>query len=144
MYFLLLPATMLISLLLLTLLATSSLALRQGAPTKVCSSMEPFHGGGIPKQSTPSPFKVITFDRGNGLQVVVRSLLDLPFQGFMLQARTPSGELVGAFEPDPAVAHTVECGKRGDTVTHNNPESKNVVEAQWVNPEGYDGTVIFK
>lgn len=62
----------------------------------------------------------------------------------MLQARTPSRELVGTFETNPADAHTLECARNGDTVTHNSPDAKNVVEAQWVPAGGYDGTVIFK
>lgn len=127
----------------LLLLVSSSYCLPNGAPPKVCDSMEPFHGGGIQRQFTPSPYKVITFNRGGGIQVVIRSLLDLPFQGFMLQARTPSRELVGMFQPDPDNAHTLDCAGPGDTVTHNNKDSKSIIEVQWM-PNGFTGMVIFK
>lgn len=127
----------------LLLLVASAVAYPTGAPPKVCDTMEPFHGGGIARQNSPSPYKVITFNKDGGIQVVIRSLLDIPFQGFMLQARTPSRELVGVFQTNPDVAHTIDCGSGQDTVTHNSKDNKNVVEVLWM-PNGYKGMVIFK
>lgn len=127
----------------LFLLITYSTALPNGAPNSVCVSMEPFHGGGIPRQTSSSPFKVITFRKNDGIQVVVRSLLGLPFKGFMLQGRTPSGEIVGYFEPGIQNGHTINCAQRADTLTHDNTDQKDLIDAQW-SPGSFQGVVLFK
>lgn len=127
----------------LFLLFTYSTALPNGAPPNVCGSMEPFHGGGIPRQTSSSPFKVITFRKNDGIQVVVKSLLGIPFKGFMLQGRTPSGEVVGYFEPGVQNGHTINCAQTGDTLTHDNTDLKEVIDAQWT-PGDFNGVVLFK
>lgn len=119
-------------------------SLPQGAPTKVCQSMQPFHSGGqIKRQNDPSPYEIYTLRREGGVFVVVKSGLELPFQGFMLQARTPDRQLVGSFEPSANDTHTIDCDHQGDTLTHSSPEKRSALQVQW-RPNGYEGLVIFK
>lgn len=129
--------------LLFLLFITCTTALPNGAPTTVCGSMEPFHGGGILRQTSSSPFKVITFRKNDGIQVVVKSLLGIPFKGFMLQGRAPNGQVVGYFEPGVQYGHTIDCSLRGDTLTHDNTQKKDAIDAQW-SPGDYNGEVVFK
>lgn len=76
-------------------LLSSATALPQGAPTAVCVSLTPFHGGGIPSQTGISPYVVIP-RRQNGLILVsVESTLGVPFRGIILQGRTLHGEVLG-------------------------------------------------
>lgn len=119
-------------------------SLPQGAPTKVCRSMLPFHGGGsIGRQNDPSPYEIYTLRREGGVFVVVKSGLELPFEGFMLQAKTPDRQLVGSFEPAADDAHTIDCDHPGDTLTHSNTVKRSALQVQW-RPNGYEGPVIFK
>lgn len=75
--------------------------------------------------------------------MVVRSLVGAPFKGFMLQGRSPSGEVVGYFEPGVQNGHTLDCAQRGDTLTHDDTSQKQVVDAQW-SPGDFNGVVVFK
>lgn len=77
------------------LLATISLtwALPQGAPNseQVCHTMTPYHGGGIPPQGGISPYEVHPRRLNGRVVVTVTSGLGIPFQGFLMQGRTPDG-----------------------------------------------------
>ncbi|KAF2879335.1 hypothetical protein ILUMI_26846 [Ignelater luminosus] len=119
-------------------------ALPQGAPTKVCQTMLPFHGGGIVRQQGPSPYSV-TARRINEDEVLVtiKSSIEIPIQGFMLQARIRDGELAGVFEPTSSETHTIDCEQPGDTVTHSSPQPKSAVQVRWKPPLGYLGPVVF-
>lgn len=127
----------------LFLFFTYTTALPNGAPATACSTLEPFHGGGIPRQTSSSPFKVIAARKNDGIQVVVSSPLGIPFKGYMLQGKTPSGEIVGYFEPGVQNGHTIDCALRGDTLTHDGAVQKSEVDAQW-SPGNFNGVVIFK
>lgn len=118
-------------------------SLPQGAPTKACQTMLPFHGGGIARQNDPSPYEIYTLRREGGVFVVVKSGLELPFEGFMLQARTPNRELIGSFEPAADDAHTIDCDHPSDSLTHSDTSKKSALQVQW-HPNGYEGSVIFK
>lgn len=118
--------------------------LPNGAPTGACQSMHPFHGGGISKQLTPSPFEVFGIPSELGYIVSIKSATEVPFEGVMLQARLPNGNTGGTFEPLNNLVHTIECQQPGDTVTHNNPVPTSLLEVRWIPPTGYEGPVIFK
>lgn len=76
-------------------LFSSANALPQGAPSSVCQSLLPFHGGGIPPQTGISPYIVVT-QRKNGVVLVsVASTLGVQVHGIILQGRTPTGEIIG-------------------------------------------------
>lgn len=74
--------------------------------------------------------------------VTVRSALGTPFQGVMLQARTPDRRLVGTFEPETDAIHTIDCSGTGDTITHSNTQSKPSLEVHW-KTNGYEGPLVF-
>nr|CAH7733932.1 unnamed protein product [Callosobruchus chinensis] len=115
-----------------------------GAPTRACATMTPFHGGGIPPQPGLSPYSVVARRRGGKVHVSVGSALGVPISGIMMQARTPSGEVLGSFEAvDPEHSHTINCVQRADTVTHNSPEEKDHIDVDWIPPRGYEGPVMF-
>ncbi|XP_044263845.1 putative ferric-chelate reductase 1 homolog [Tribolium madens] len=129
---------------LLFLLSLNSInALPQGAPTKVCQTMKPFHGGGIPPQQDISPYSIYMRRQNGGVLVTLISDLGIPFQGFMLQARTPNRELLGVFQPRGNESHTIDCAQSGDTLTHNDANNKAMIEVEWHPPQGYEGPVIF-
>ncbi|KAJ3665387.1 hypothetical protein Zmor_000884 [Zophobas morio] len=128
----------------LFLLSLASIkALPQGAPTKVCGTMRPFHGGGIPPQTDISPYSIYMRRQGGNVIVTLKSDLNIPFQGFMLQAKTPNRELLGTFQPIGNEAHTIDCVQSEDTLTHNAAQNKDMIEVEWQPPEDYEGPVIF-
>lgn len=118
-------------------------SLPQGAPPRSCHNMFPVHRG-IARQNDPSPFEVSTAKRNGGVFVIVKSGFEIPFKGFMLQARTPSRELIGTFEPTGDGMHVLTCDNPGDSLTHSDASrEQSSVQVQW-QPNGYEGPVIFK
>ncbi|RZB38617.1 ferric-chelate reductase 1 -like, partial [Asbolus verrucosus] len=119
-------------------------ALPQGAPKTACESMTPFHGGGrITPQNNEAPYLMHLRRLNGAVFVTLKSPLSIPFQGFMLQARTPNGKPLGVFQPKAIKAHTLDCAQPGDTLTHNGSEDKQSIEVEWNPPPDYEGTVIF-
>lgn len=128
----------------LLFLFSSTQALQNGAPTSACDSLRPFHGGGIPPQTDISPYTVFAKQTGDVVQVSLGSSLGVPFQGFVIQGRTPNGQVIGTFQlPGGTSGHTIDCSGAADTVTHTNPDEKDLLILIWVPPVGYEGTVIF-
>lgn len=129
---------------LLLFLSTAN-ALPQGAPTSACKTMTPFHSGGsILKQEGPSSYFVTARRINEDVLVTIKSNIEVPIQGFMLQARIRDGELAGVFEPTNSETHTIDCEQPGDTITHSSPQPKPIVQVRWKPPLGYLGPVIFK
>lgn len=105
--------------------------------------MLPVHGGGIPPQRDISPYNIYTTYDNRSITVTVTSKLGVPFEGLMLQARSPDNTLVGYFEAKNEFIHTIDCQNSGDTLTHSNTEKKSILNVNW-NPKGYQGMVVFK
>ncbi|KAG5873692.1 hypothetical protein JTB14_016859 [Gonioctena quinquepunctata] len=123
---------------------SSTHAFQSGAPTSVCQTLMPFHGGGIPPQAGLSPYSIVTRQQGGVVQVSVGSALGVRFKGFILQGRTQYGEILGNFQVSPVTdGHTIDCANQGDTITHNNNDEKEHLDVLWVPPEGYEGPIIF-
>lgn len=78
-----------LKLLLLAIAISTVEPLPQGAPSSVCHTMMPFHGGGILPQGGISPYTIVPRRQGGKVIVTVTSALGIPFQGFLLQGRTP-------------------------------------------------------
>lgn len=76
-------------------LISSTNALPQGAPSSVCQSLTPFHGGGIAPQTGISPYLVVPRRQGGVVLVSIESSLGVRFQGLILQGRTTSGQVLG-------------------------------------------------
>ncbi|CAG9761930.1 unnamed protein product [Ceutorhynchus assimilis] len=119
-------------------------SLPQGAPSSVCQTMMPFHGGGIRPQGGLPPYNVVPRRQGGQVFVTVTSSLGIPFQGFLLQGRTPNGEILGQFDSSSVnEGHPLDCGEAADSITHNSPNDKNSIDVLWTPPKGYEGPVIF-
>ncbi|XP_066143030.1 putative ferric-chelate reductase 1 homolog [Euwallacea fornicatus] len=118
--------------------------LPQGAPSSVCEEMVPFHGGGILPQGGISPYTVVARRQGNDVVITMTSALGIPFQGFLLQGRTPRREILGQFDSRSInEGHPLDCGETADSITHNSPSDKNSIEVVWSPPRGYEGPIIF-
>ncbi|XP_056640678.1 putative ferric-chelate reductase 1 homolog [Diorhabda sublineata] len=128
----------------LLVLIYSTQALPDGAPTSVCDTMTPFHGSGIPFQRSLPPYAVVTRLQNDVVQVSIGSALGIQFQGFMVQGRTLDGDILGTFQlPGGIPAHTIDCNRAGDTVTHNKANKTDQLDFIWVPPAGYEGDVVF-
>ncbi|CAG9863967.1 unnamed protein product [Phyllotreta striolata] len=128
---------------LVALLISTAHALPDGAPTSACNTLKPVHEGALP-QANLAPYSVFVKQQGDVVQVTIGSNLGVPFQGFMVQGRTPEGRVIGSFQlPGGSQAHTIDCKGAGDTATHNSPEKKDLVNLIWVPPTGYQGSVVF-
>ncbi|KAH1014487.1 hypothetical protein HUJ05_012345 [Dendroctonus ponderosae] len=138
--------TVLPHILLLTTL-TLTWALPQGAPNseQVCHTMTPYHGGGIRPQGGISPYEVHPRRLGGRVMITVTSGLGIPFQGFLMQGRTPDGQVLGQFDSASInEGHPLDCHDPADSITHNSPSDKNSIEVQWAPPPGFEGPVVFK
>lgn len=118
-------------------------ALPEGAPTKACRTLTPFHGGGIPKQTDASPFSLQTNLRRGRVLISIASSIGSPFQGFMIQGRTPDQNTIGQFESSGDIVKFIDCGGIANTATHSSPVSKQRIDLEW-NSNGYEGPVVFK
>uniref|UniRef100_A0AAR5PZM2 DOMON domain-containing protein n=1 Tax=Dendroctonus ponderosae TaxID=77166 RepID=A0AAR5PZM2_DENPD len=137
--------TVLPHILLLTTL-TLTWALPQGAPNseQVCHTMTPYHGGGIRPQGGISPYEVHPRRLGGRVMITVTSGLGIPFQGFLMQGRTPDGQVLGQFDSASInEGHPLDCHDPADSITHNSPSDKNSIEVQWAPPPGFEGPVVF-
>lgn len=131
---------------------TSIISLPQGAPTSVCDTMLPFHGGGIPPSTVTSPFNIVTdapaVAQGQTLHVEIESVPpELLFGGFMIQARSisPPYRVVGRFAPSAdGLVKLIDCGGSDNTATHVSPSPKSNLGLQWQAPNDFLGDVVFK
>ncbi|XP_055528537.1 putative ferric-chelate reductase 1 homolog isoform X2 [Wyeomyia smithii] len=137
--------------LVLSVLISPSITLPNGAPESVCSTMLPFHGGGIPPLTTTSPFRItpVTSVVGSGqvLQVEIESFpANVVFKGFMLQARNrfPPYQVVGHFElVDESAIKLINCGGESNTATHTNTQPKKELTLEWIAPTDFKGEIVF-
>jgi hypothetical protein len=125
-----------------------------GAPTTACSTLTPVHGTSPidPTASPPTFFIVsdlIQSDNGEftsettyNMQLVATG--GSTFQGFIVQARDPSGSLIGTFAVSGSDIQLVDCPGNGQaTVTHTASNDKTMVSFQWTAPSG-TGTVQMR
>lgn len=122
-----------------------------GAPESVCETMLPFHGGGIPPMSSPSPFRVepSTSVVGQGEQLTVEIFgtpSALTFGGFMLQARNtePPYQVVGQFAPHAlGLSKHMNCNGPQTSITHSSSSPKPGITLEWQAPVDFLGRIIF-
>ncbi|XP_055603210.1 putative ferric-chelate reductase 1 homolog isoform X2 [Uranotaenia lowii] len=135
----------------LSALITPSITLPNGAPTSVCNTLLPFHGGGIPPLTTTSPFRItpVTSVIGSGqvLQVEIESFpASVVFKGFMVQARNRQApnQVLGRFElTDEDAIKLINCGGQDDTATHTNTKTKKDLALEWIAPSDFTGEIVF-
>lgn len=131
---------------------TLTTPLPNGAPTSVCDTMLPFHGGGIPPSTATSPFNVVTdapaVAQGQTLHIEIQSVPpELLFGGFMIQARSinPPYRVVGRFAPSAdGLVKLIDCDGIDNTATHSNTNPKSNLGFQWQAPSDFLGDVVFK
>ncbi|KAJ8971790.1 hypothetical protein NQ314_000536 [Rhamnusium bicolor] len=127
---------------LFSIFLSATQALPEGAPTSVCQTMMPNHGGGLPPQVGLSPYSIVPRRQGGAVLVSVGSTLGVRFQGFLLQGRTPFGEVLGEFDgSSTSDGHTIDCAEPGDSITHVNPSEKENLDVIWKPPQGFEGVV---
>ncbi|XP_053677551.1 putative ferric-chelate reductase 1 homolog [Anopheles nili] len=135
----------------LSALACPSSGLPNGAPTSVCDTMLPFHGGGIPPLTTKTPFLVTpqstVIGSGQTLKLDIESFpANIVFKGYMIQARqaNPPNAVVGQFiSTDEAAIKLIDCQGKEDTATHTSTSPKQELTLEWTAPEDFVGDVIF-
>lgn len=129
-----------------------SVTLPQGAPTSVCDTRLPFHGGGIPPTETASPFIIATtvsaVGQGQILNIEIQSNPpELTFGGFLIHARStsPPFQVVGRFAPSSdGLVNLINCNGDENTATHTSPSPKSGLGLTWQAPSDFLGEVIFK
>merc|ERR1711976_860051 len=132
-------------------LVSSIVARPDGAPVQACRDLTPDHI--VPPQTSEPNFQleVEQNTENNGYRVKLNKTTDEQFKGFIIQARTESGDITGRFEIlDPDNTGLLMCrnanGEEAEsTVTHKNNLLKDSVEFDYYLPEGSDGAgVTFK
>lgn len=134
-------------------LLTPSSTLPDGAPVSVCTTMLPFHGGGIAPMTTASPFKIsiaqTKVSQGQTIIVAIESTPpELTFGGYMIHARARNGanQVVGRFAPSSVggLVKLIDCDGTENTATHSIPTPKSNFELTWQAPNDFLGEVVFK
>ncbi|XP_073846110.1 putative ferric-chelate reductase 1 homolog isoform X2 [Musca autumnalis] len=125
--------------------------LPQGAPETVCDTMLPFHAGGIAPATTKPPFRIetstTTIGQGQTLRVdIIGVPSGLTFGGFMIQARSTSGnQVIGQFNlPEDGLSKLMNCDNSvGNSVTHTNTSPKPEISLEWQSPVDFEGEIVF-
>lgn len=131
-------------------LLTPSSTLPSGAPVSACTTMLPFHGGGIAPMANESPFEIrigqTSVRQGEIMFVFIESTpAELSFGGFMIQARVNNGpfQIIGTFNIDAAV-RLIDCDGFQNTATHSSTTQKSNLELSWTAPNDFVGQVVFR
>ncbi|XP_069498836.1 putative ferric-chelate reductase 1 [Ambystoma mexicanum] len=104
-----------------------------------CSTMLPLHGSAKPSTAA-SPFSISvsknSYSSGDEITVTLQANSGSSLKGFLLQARTVSGDaIVGTFKMlDSATTQTLACSGANSTVSHKSSTQKSKVTAVWVAP----------
>ncbi|XP_057375811.1 putative defense protein [Daphnia carinata] len=122
-----------------------------GAPLEACETMTPGHGVD-PQLITSSPFQT-EIPSGqyaimdNALNLELRSKNDVTtYKGFLVMAfdMNDATKPIGTFEL-PSDGKVIDCsGIVGSAATHKVNNEKKLTTVQWVPPQGFMGTAIFR
>ncbi|KAI9554351.1 hypothetical protein GHT06_019623 [Daphnia sinensis] len=137
------------------LLASASIdridAAPDGAPIAACETMTPGHGVD-PLLVTSSPFQT-EIPSGeyaimdSALHLELRSKNDVTtYKGFLVMAfdKTDATKPIGTFRL-PSDGKLIDCyGTVGSAATHKLDNEKKLTTVQWVPPQGFMGTAIFR
>jgi hypothetical protein len=133
----------------ISVMCQTSFQFSHGGPVSRCESLMPSHQGAA-SQSTPSPFKIIPEEEsvGNGkrLSVEIRTNeAGRTFRGYMLQARTISGVVLGQFQAvEGHESNFRDCTGFATTVTNANNNQDSRVVFVWAAPVDFTGTIRFQ
>lgn len=121
-----------------------------GAPRDdACEFLMPRHNTGVAQEGV-SPFvlqlNTTQIKNGGSIEVTLQStgLTTVNFKGFIIQARESIDvyQTFGQFSIDQTsstIMKTLECQKIDDTLTHSNPETKEIIRFIFKPPTGYSG-----
>lgn len=118
-----------------------------GAGLASCGNRTPQHG--VPRQLTPAPYFVSqslpSVRPGQTVMVFIsRTNSSMFIRGFIVEARTAGGVLLGQFLPSQGV-RVMACEPIGSTATHSSPEPRTAVTLHWLPPPGgWVGEVFFQ
>jgi hypothetical protein len=135
--------------LVISVMIQNSLQWPHGVPVSRCVTLYPSHGG-TASQTTPSPYEIIPKENrvqpGGKLEVEIRATVEgLTFRGFMLQARTPEGVILGQMQQHENIEHNLmDCNGFNTTVANANRNDHSSLTFEWAAPVKYTGTVIFQ
>ncbi|XP_055382027.1 defense protein l(2)34Fc-like [Condylostylus longicornis] len=126
----------------IALLTAPVLSYSSGAPTAVCDTLAPQHGG-LLSQETNVPYTLtLSSTSVNDVEPISITLkgnseADV-IKGFVIQARV-NGKPVGKFEPQ-GLSQTIDCSAPGDTLTHKKiSKDINQIDAKWYPNSGLKG-----
>lgn len=118
-----------------------------GAGPASCDNRMPVHG--VPRQLVSAPYFLSASSSsarpGQTLMVFLsRTNSSMFIRGFIVEARTARGALLGQFVPSAGV-RVMGCEPIGSVATHSNPEPRTAVTLHWLPPPGgWDGTITFQ
>lgn len=134
----------LISLVLLSLVASPGAAYPSGAPDQACKDLRPGHG--VEPTSGPAPFE-LTADRagaaaGEQIKVSLTSSSGTTFKGLLVQALNDKEEPIGKFLAGKGLKLIDSCS----AVTHSDKEPKKMATLAWEAPAAAkaDDKVTFR
>lgn len=138
-----------IYLIVILLMVEDSQQFSRGSPVSRCENMTPSHQNAEP-QTTPSPFKIIlkeqTVGNGQRLSVELKAVEDgRKFRGFLLQARTIEGSIIGQFQPNEEIDFNfLECNGFRTAVTNSNNDEDISLTFEWAAPMEFTGKIRFQ
>lgn len=138
-------------LLVLALVTPNINSFPHGAPDSVCQSLLPKHHGIAPQPPQTAPYRIevssTTIGRGQTLGIrVVGQPAELPFEGFILQARSfnEPTQIVGSFNLADK-SKLMNCGDgNSNSITHTDKQKKVNYYVEWNAPTDFVGEVFFK
>ena len=138
-----------VCLFLILLMIENSQQFGRGSPVSRCENMLPSHQGAVP-QTTPSPYKIVLKETsiGNGqrMSVELKALENgRKFRGFLLQARTIDGRIIGQFQPNDEIDFNfLECNGFRTAVTNSNNNEDSSLTFEWAAPMEFTGKIRFQ
>ncbi|XP_066547876.1 putative ferric-chelate reductase 1 [Amia ocellicauda] len=143
------PSTLCLFLLISGNLIEDVMGYPNGAVTAACTDMKPIHQS-FTAQSSTSPFRITasksTYSPGDEITVTLQTS-SVPFEGFLLQARTIGGvSAVGLFTPlNLTESQGLSCnGVANSAVSHTSDSQKTELHANWTAPRNVNlGNITF-
>lgn len=128
-------------------LITNLTAYPSGAPSGVCQSMTPIHGG-IQPQNTIPPFQLnVSVNKVKYDEIITINItgseINYKFKGFIIQARNSNNTAIGEFvNLNTEYVKSMDCNGIS-SITHSNANLKSNITVEWRSPSNYKGKFHF-
>ncbi|XP_018007478.1 defense protein l(2)34Fc [Hyalella azteca] len=123
-------------------LALTCSAYSRGAPQGACDTMEPLGHSGARRNPAPNPYSLSAPSKANPSDTITVELSGADFKGYMIQAVTPKGQVVGTFTTSGLSCNPQTQAR--DTATHSSSNVVRNITVQWVAPPDAAGIVYFR